>query len=1520
MIRLFPFFWLALGCFSLQAQVTLNEILASNATVVADPQSGNFADFVELHNGGNAPADLSGWRLSDNSDPLKWTFPVGTKVPAGGFLLLWADGANTGLHTNYKLSSAGEGLVLYDASGNKVDEIAFGEQKTDISLGRKTDGSSVWGYFTRPTPGSSNQASIWYEDFVYAAPVFSQSGGFFDQPLSIHVQNLSGQGILRYTTNGADPDDSSPEWSQPLALTATTVVKARIFVANRIPGPVVTHTYFIGEQLQQRGLPVLSLSTHPDYFFAPDSGLYVQTFKPSWEYPLHIEMYQPDGILAFHHDAGVQVGGENSWILPEKLLNIYSRKQYGSSHFSYQLFPNSPRTEFGDLILRTSGNDWSNTLFRDNLMQGLIKNETDLDVQHYRHCSVFINGAYFGIHILTEKQDADYADFHQKIHSDSLDYIENNGEIKEGDAAAYQQMVGLLTAGVLSNAAFQALDAVCDTKNFTDYIISEIFTANTSWGHNIALFRKRSPAGKWRWFPHDYDRGFDLGNVNGTAMEWATATNGQDWSNPAWGTLFLRKMLQNDDFKQRFITRFADHLYVTYHPLMVNQRVDQLAGNIRKELPYHVGKWAGTQSSYGDGIPSVAFWEKEVDVLKQFGASRNAFMWENLNSFFSLNGSSGLEVSVSDAARGRVRLHELVIPQYPWSGRYFNDRPFTLTAEAKPGFHFVRWEKAVDSLKTILPAGSVWKYRDATAPPQADWTQPEFDDGVWGVGPAQLGYGDNDESTTLSFGSDASNKTISYYFRAKFDVVNPADFSSLKVRLVADDGAVVYVNGKEVWRYNMPSGAIDFATLASSGVVAPAENAWNEQWISANALIPGANVLAVEIHQSSASSSDLSFDLELSGISKGQSTVLGTDAALDYTLTGSPVMLRAIFESDGSCGILPDTIFQNLTLTANCSPYRAAADVVVKPNATLSVEPGVEIQMPERANLWVHGSLQINGTADAPILIRNAPGSNAWGGILLENAVKTSKMNYLTLENASSGTHRVYFPAAISAYRSNLEMDHLDLIKLKDNPIFSRFSDLTLTHSTLKSVVTGDCINVKQGHARVENCSFEGGSAPDMDAIDYDGVVDGIMRNNVIHDFRGDNCDGLDIGEQCQNLLIEGNFIYHCFDKGISVGQQSSATIRNNTIAYTAFGIALKDQSPVTIDHCTFFGNQKGVTAYEKNPGSLGGNGIITNCIVSNAALATYDADGFSSILVSNSLSDPDTLTGQGILSADPKFVHPTAYDFHLQAGSPALGAGTTGSDLGAVSLPVYTGQPQLMLSEILYNDTLTSTGEFLEILNPGSQAIDLSGFTLAQAVDFTFPAGAGISAGERIVVARKAANFVGSSFQVFEWTNGKLKDEGEAIHLFDRSGLLVDFVEYSHHLPWPEAASMYGKSLELVAERLDNHFATSWLPSAAPGGSPGTVGSVSVTRAPADCLQFTVYPNPAADRLTIAAKGDFEIPLLVRLADASGRVVFSGKTQSLNGLQSATLELGGLLRGHYVVSLLDERGRMLGSKGFILQ
>src|ERR1043166_5936719 len=178
---------------------------------------------------------------------------------------------------------------------------------------------------------------------------------------------------------------------------------------------------------------------------------------------------------------------------------------------------------------------------------------------------------------------------------------------------------------------------------------------------------------------------------------------------------------------------------------------------------------------------------------------------------------------------------------------------------------------------TLVPAGSTWKYLDNGSNQRTAWRAPGFNDSAWHSGPAQLGYGDGDEATVVNCGPTApncnSNNFITTYFRRSFNLANPSAFSSLKLRLLRDDGAVVYLNGNEIRRDNMPTGSITYKTRAVTNLSAPAESTFVDTTISPNVLTHGTNLLAVEVHQVNRKSNDLSFDLELIGVSSGSVTL-----------------------------------------------------------------------------------------------------------------------------------------------------------------------------------------------------------------------------------------------------------------------------------------------------------------------------------------------------------------------------------------------------------------------------------------------------------------------------------------------------------------------------------------------------------------------------------------------------------------------------------------------------------------------
>ncbi len=161
----------------------------------------------------------------------------------------------------------------------------------------------------------------------------------------------------------------------------------------------------------------------------------------------------------------------------------------------------------------------------------------------------------------------------------------------------------------------------------------------------------------------------------------------------------------------------------------------------------------------------------------------------------------------------------------------------------------------------LIEAGSTWKYLDDGSNQGTAWRESGFDDASWASGPAELGYGDGDEATVVSYGPIMNDKYRTTYFRHTFNVSKTSQSITLKAKW--DDGIVVYLNGDKIFQDNMPDGTITYTTRA---LIAINDNSFPNIEpipVDASKLVSGENVLAVEIHQVTSSSNDISFDLSL---------------------------------------------------------------------------------------------------------------------------------------------------------------------------------------------------------------------------------------------------------------------------------------------------------------------------------------------------------------------------------------------------------------------------------------------------------------------------------------------------------------------------------------------------------------------------------------------------------------------------------------------------------------------------------
>jgi hypothetical protein len=170
---------------------------------------------------------------------------------------------------------------------------------------------------------------------------------------------------------------------------------------------------------------------------------------------------------------------------------------------------------------------------------------------------------------------------------------------------------------------------------------------------------------------------------------------------------------------------------------------------------------------------------------------------------------------------------------------------------------------SVGNSEVLIPVGAAWRYLDDGSDEGVAWQTLGFDDSSWLLGNAELGYGEGDEVTEINGKNDSDETIATSYFRHSFTVSNPDLFDSLDIKILRDDGAIVYLNGVEEFRSNIDPGLIAYDDFTVNITQGGDEELFFEKSISASKLRQGVNVIAVEVHQASATSSDVSFDFEL---------------------------------------------------------------------------------------------------------------------------------------------------------------------------------------------------------------------------------------------------------------------------------------------------------------------------------------------------------------------------------------------------------------------------------------------------------------------------------------------------------------------------------------------------------------------------------------------------------------------------------------------------------------------------------
>jgi len=618
------------------------------------------------------------------------------------------------LHTNFKLSSSGEELTLFDNNGNQVDYMNVTAMETDNSMGRSPSDGSIL-YFETPTPGEQNP-NTGYLGAIESEIIFSHEGGEFNGQ-SIELSGAAEGEEIRYTLDATIPKQTSSLYSSPIIISQDTVIRAKIFKINYIPSRTDSRTYITSNT---HDLPIVTLVSEPENFFDQQYGIYEYgpeenwqndlpffgaNFWQDWERDVHFSFYEPTGELGVAMDAGVKIFGAWSRANDQRSMSIHARGRYGFGKLEYPIFPSLDYDKFESIVLRSSGNDWMRTNIKDVIATSLMEG-SGLEYQAHRSAVVYLNGEYWGFYNIREKVNDHFLDDKINVDKSEINILTNNGEIVKGSNTEYNEIINFVTNNSLTDQSnYDYVASQIDIDNYITYQVAQIYLDNTDWpGNNIKFWN--SPETKWRWILYDTD--FAFGRpwegwqaFNNDTLSFALDPYGPGWPNPSWSTLLARKLMENTTFKNKFINQFADEMNTRFKADAVIAHIDSVADSVSSEISRHYSHWSNwdnrspywqnqyMNSSYGE-------WQNEVNIIKEFAENRLAPLVGHFRNYFGINGMFDLNLTINNTEAGSVQLNSLTIDTASWQGEYFDFIPVSLTAVPNEGYEFLGWQGSIN--------------------------------------------------------------------------------------------------------------------------------------------------------------------------------------------------------------------------------------------------------------------------------------------------------------------------------------------------------------------------------------------------------------------------------------------------------------------------------------------------------------------------------------------------------------------------------------------------------------------------------------------------------------------------------------------------------------------------------------------------------------------------------------------------------------------------------------------------------
>lgn len=869
----------------------INEIQVANIDQFVDP-SYNYGGWIELYNPTGRRMQLGMLYVSDDKSNLtKFQLPNNMGyIQAGGFRPISFDhnaadgnyGGNAEQNVNFKLKTEGGTIYLSDADGQLVTSVTYPACVPRCSYARTTDGGTTWGTTGEPSPSASNENSTFATERL-AAPIVSRDGGVFTNGTNISFSVEIPEGAtLRYTTDGSTPaTDNGDISSNGQFITSTTkVYRFALFKDGFLPSPVVTRSFIFKNHNYY--LPVLSIVTNPENLFDETIGIYTKgsngtsgngqsgncNWNRDWERPVNIEYMVPDKndassfITELNQESDMEIAGgwsrafqgswgDNRYWEMRGSFRLKADKRFeGANSFDYPVFPNKPYNKYKVWQVRNGGNDDHRT--KDACIgQAVLQSGFYVDAQDASPTHIFFNGEYLGMFNIRESNNRHYGDSNYGIDTDDMDQFDlSNAQYnqKVGDNQAWNELLEL-SRQLIETGSVSVWNEICkrmDMDEYINYMALECYFGSSDWLTNVNNFKgfRSRTDGKFHFVLFDTDAAFDYNNMLSRLI---TSNYGSDVDD------LFRNLWYYDPFKKQFIDAYCIVNGSVMHPDFVYSVTQNFYNRINTAMQYEQRSSSMEVADRNDGFHNG----NPMTVLQTYTGAEGPYQ---------LNLSSNVTAA-------RLSLNGQLIPTGKFEGYAYNyyGNGINLTAKAPAGYRFRGWKQlgysasGTSNTTTIFDQASTWMYYDQGSMDYYSWKAKSFSatNYGWKEASAPFGYAasgkfmQENANTILNYGSNSSSKRPTYYFRKSISLSNtPADGESYILHYQVDDGCRIHINGTDVGGYHCDKGA----TYSTYSTTYEGDAPYEGELDITNYLVAGSNVIAIDVHNTSATSSDIYFE------------------------------------------------------------------------------------------------------------------------------------------------------------------------------------------------------------------------------------------------------------------------------------------------------------------------------------------------------------------------------------------------------------------------------------------------------------------------------------------------------------------------------------------------------------------------------------------------------------------------------------------------------------------------------------